>query len=136
MQGLIVKRPPYIVRDDYVRGRVLDLIAKLDLSKPWEITVEPHRARRSLNQNSLYHKWVGIVAAETGHSHDEVHEFLKAEFLPPRHVEIGGRTRECRPSTTALKIDEMSQYMNQVYAWAGSTLGIILPVPEELGHAA
>ena len=57
---------PYIVRDEYMRGRVLDLISKLDLSKPWQITVEPHRAARSLNQHNLYHLWVGIIAAHTG----------------------------------------------------------------------
>ena len=127
---------PYIVRDEYMRSRVADLIASLDLSKSWLIRVEPHRARRSLNQNALYHKWVGIIAFDTGNSHDAVHEFLKGEFLPPRTVEIGGRSREVRPSTTTLKIDEMSAFMNQVQAWAGSTLGIILPVPDDLGREA
>lgn len=127
---------PYIVRDEYMRSRVADLIAKLDLSRPWQVTVEPHRARRSLNQNALYHKWVGIIAADTGNSHDDAHEFLKGEFLEPRTVEIGRRLRQVRPSTTTLKIDEMSAYMNQVQAWAGSTLGIILPTPEDLERAA
>lgn len=128
---------PYIVRDDYMRSRVADLISKLDLSKAWQITVEPHRARRSLNQNNLYWKWVGIIAADTGNSHDDVHEALKHEFLPPRFMEMGGKTREVRPSTTTLKIEEMSAFMNHVQAWAGTTLGIILPVPDDLGrHAA
>lgn len=127
---------PYIVRDEYMRSRVADLIAQLDLSKPWQVTVEPHRARRSMNQNALYHLWVGIIAAHTGNSHDAVHEALKAEFLPPRIMELGGRVREYRPSTTTLKIDEMSAYMNQVQAWAGAMLGLILPTPEDLGRAA
>ena len=125
-----------IIRDETLRGRVLDLISKLDLSKAWTVTVEPHRARRSLNQNALYHKWCSIIALDTGNSHDTVHDFLKGEFLAPRTVEIGGRSREVRPSTTTLKIDEMSAFMNQVQAWAGSTLGIILPVPDDLGREA
>ena len=127
---------PYIVRDEYMRERVADLIRQLSLDKAWQVTVEPHRARRSINQNALYHKWCGIIAAHTGHSHDEIHEYLKAEFLPPRTVEIGGKQRQVRPSTTTLKIDEMSAYMTQVQAWAGTTLGLILPVPEDLGRAA
>ena len=64
---------PYIVRDEYMRERVADLINSLDLSKHWLIRVEPHRARRSLNQNALYHKWVGIIAFDTGNSHDPLH---------------------------------------------------------------
>ena len=131
-----MKPNPYIVRDEYMRTRVADLIARLDLSKPWQITVEPHRARRSLNQNNLYHLWVGIIAAHTGNSHDAVHEFIKGEFLAPRMVEIAGRHRECRPSTTALKTDEMSLFMNQVYAWATTELGLLLPLPEDVGRAA
>ena len=127
---------PYIVRDEQMRSRVADLILKLDLSKPWQITVEPHRARRSLNQHNLYHLWVGIIAAQTGNSHDAIHECLKAEFLPPRFMTWNGKVREYRPSTTTLKIDEMSAFMNQVQAWAGSTLGIILPVPDDLGKEA
>ena len=127
---------PIIVRDEYMRSRVADLIAKLDLSKVWAVTVEPHRAARSLAQNNLYHAWVGIIAAHTGNSHDAMHEILKAEFLPPRFGTFNGKVREYRPSTTTLKIDEMSAFMNQVQAWAGSTLGIILPVPDDLGREA
>ena len=127
---------PYIVRDEYMRERVADLIAKLDLSRAWQITVEPHRARRSINQHNLYHKWCSVIAADTGNSHDAVHEYLKAEFLPPRTIEMGGKFREIRPSTTTLKIDEMTAYMSQVQAWAGTTLGIILPVPDDLGRVA
>ena len=127
---------PYIVRDEYMRGRVADLIAKLDLSRAWQITVEPYRARRSINQNNLYWKWVGIIATDTGNSTDFIHETLKQEFLPPRTGELNGQLRTYRPSTTTLKIDEMTTYMSQVQAWAATTLGIILPVPDDLGRVA
>ena len=123
------------IRDEGGRARVLDHIARLDLARPWDVTVEPHKKKRTLNQNALYHKWVGIIAEYTGHEHDELHEALKRMFLPPRFIDVGGATVEVRRSTTKLSTQEMSAYMEQVYAMASSTLGLFLPVPEEM-HAA
>lgn len=131
-----MKPHPLILRDEVMRARVLRLVMSLDLKKPWRVTVEPYRRSRSLEQNNLYHKWVGIIAAETGNSHDAVHEWCKHEFLAAAFVDMGGKVREIRRSTTTLKVDEMSAYMNAVYAWATSDLGLLLPIPEDLGRAA
>lgn len=128
-------QPPIILRDDTMRARVLDLIARLDLSKPWEITVKPWRKKRTLSQNALYHKWLGevvaMVAEHTGHDHDDIHDFCKRKFLKPRVVEINGEVHE-RYTTTDLETPEMSAYMDKVYGWATSELGLLLPLPEEL----
>ena len=129
-------RVPFIVADERGRQRAIAVLGTLSLDKPWSVLIEPYKRSRTLNQNALYHKWVGIIADDTGNSHDAVHEALKQEFLPPRTVEMGGKVRQYRPSTTALTSDEMAAYMNHVYAWAGSELGIILPVPEDAGRAA
>ena len=119
------------VRDDDIRQRALDFIAGLDLDKPWELTVKRHVKKRSLEQNNLYHQWVGVIAGETGHSHDEVHEWLKAEYLAPRMVEINGKTQQWRPTTTKLTTKEMSEFMDQVYVFATTQLGLMLPVLED-----
>jgi len=120
-----------IVRDEDIRQRALDFIAGLDLDKPWELTVKPYVKKRSLEQNNLYHQWVGAIAGETGHSHDEVHEWLKAEYLAPRMVEINGKTQQWRPTTTKLTTKEMSEFMDQVYVFGTSQLGLMLPVLED-----
>ena len=120
-----------IVRDEDIRQRALDFIAGLDLDKPWELTVKRHVKKRSLEQNNLYHQWVGAIAGETGHSHDEVHEWLKAEYLAPRMVEINGKTQQWRPTTTKLTTKEMSEFMDQVYVFGTSQLGLMLPVLED-----
>ena len=124
-----------IIRDEALRKRALDLIAGLNLDKPWQITVEPFRKKRTLEQSALYHKWVGIVADHTGHSHDEIHEWTKAQFLAPKVVEVNGRQVEYR-STTKLHTKEMSDMMTAFYAWATSELGLFLPVPEQQHEAA
>ncbi len=93
-------RAPIIVRDDSTRQIVLGLVGALDMTKPWSITIEPYKRNRSLEQNALYHKWVGIVANDTGDSHNAVHEWAKKEWLAPRQVEMNGKVIEYMPSTT------------------------------------
>lgn len=113
------------------RAHAIALISKLDLSKRWKVTVARHQNKRSLNQNSLYWKWLGIIAQETGHEADELHEYFKAKFLPPVFVELEGEAEAIRRSTTKLNTQDMSDYMDKVNAFAASQLGIILPQPDD-----
>jgi len=131
-----VSRAPIPVENEDQRKRVLGLIEGLNLSKQWQVTIEPMEKGRSAQQNRLYHKWVGMIASHTGASHAAVHEGLKSEFLQPRFAEFNGKVIEYRPSTTDLKVAEMTEYMDRVYAFAASDLAIHLPVPEELGRVA
>jgi hypothetical protein len=130
-----MKRQTFIVGDEAARARLIVFFETRPLSKPLMVTVEDHRKRRSLSQNGLYWKWVGIVAGETGNDDDVVHDTFKDKFLAPREVEIFGERRLVR-TTTKLTTLEMKDYMDKVYAFAVSELGILLPVPEELGRAA
>lgn len=134
-----MSREPYIIRDETMRQRVSDLVDALDVSKPWSVTIEPFKKKRSLSQNSLMWKWLNEVAAhvqrETGQDADDVHEFFKRKFLTPQVVEIGGETI-MKYSTKNLTVADMTEYMNRVYAFVTSELGILLPIPEELGRDA
>lgn len=132
-------RQPIVIRDEAGRKRAIDLLLVLNLTKPWEITVEPHRKKRSLSQNSLYWKWLNetmkIVSQETGNDADDLHEFFKRKFLAPQVIEIGGETVQ-RWTTTKLTVPEMTDFINKVYAWVTSELGLILPVPEDMHQRA
>ena len=133
-------QPSILVSDEGTRARVIEHISGLNLNKPWRVTVEPHRERRSLNQNALMWAWVNRVAAHvheaTGQGNDEIHEFFKGQFLPWRVIEIGGIVETVPGSTKKLSKAEMSEYMNKIYAWATSEMGLLLPLPEDLGRAA
>lgn len=129
-----MKKQTVIIRDEVLRARVMSAVRSLDLSRPWEVTIAPHRKRRSLSQNSLMWKWhsevVDAVHEYTGTDKDDIHEFFKRKFLTPRIVEIGGEVAE-RYTTTTLNTAEMSEYLDKIYAWVTGTLGIVLPLPEE-----
>jgi len=129
----------HIIRDADTKADALASIANLNLEKPWRIIIERQTNRRTLSQNSLMWKWLNLVADHvrdhTGYESGEVHELLKKMFLMPKIIEIGGASTEVY-STKGLTTVEMSAYMDAIYRWATSELGMILPVPEDLGRAA
>ncbi len=127
-----------IIRGEAERKVALYTIGALDLGKAWELTIERVVKRRTLSQNALMWSWIeGVVkhvVEHTGHDKDEIHEFLKAKFLGwGHHVEIGGETIVYY-STKNLTTAEMTEYMNKIYAWATTELGLFLPIPENLGR--
>ncbi len=136
-----MKPRPYIVNSETTRSAAMASVGMLNVTgKVWDITIEPHRERRSLSQNRLMWSWINEVAEHvheaTGQGSDEIHEFFKGQFLPRRVIEIGGVVENAPGSTKKLSKAEMSEYMNKIYAWATSEMGLLLPVPEDLGRAA
>lgn len=133
------KSRPFALVSEVDRKRIMDHIAMLSLGKPWQVTVGPLTKTRTLSQNSLMWKWLNEVAdhvsEHTGYEANEVHEFLKRKFLQPKIIVINGE--EIRHwTTTNLTTSEMSAYMEKIYRWATSELGIFLPTPEELHERA
>ena len=122
----------YILRDRKVLANLMADIASLPSEPLMEVVIRLYKRSRSLEQNALLWKWYSAIAADTGHTAEDIHEVCKAKFLPPIFVDIAGEVHEVRRTTTKLKVDEMSSYMSQVQAWAASELGITLPIPEEL----
>ena len=127
-------RQTVIIRDEVLRSRVIDLIRALNLDKPWRIILEPYRKRRSLSQNSLMWCWLNEVAEHvsqhTGMDADDIHSFFKQKFLPAKIIEVGEETIEIR-STKNLTTLEMTDYMDKIYAWVTSELGVLLPLPQD-----
>ena len=123
----------HIIRDERIRQNLLSLIETLDLSKPWSVTVEPYKRDRSLEQNALYWRWCAHIASDTGNDKEDVHESLMRMHLMPRMGRdmATGEIVE-RYSTRKLKVKEFSEYLDKIHAWAAATLGIALPVPEEM----
>lgn len=126
-------RVPIPLEDEGQRDRIVAQIKGLDLSTPWQVTIEPKSKKRSTRQNALYSQWCGIVAKATGHQVWEIRALMRKMFIAPRYMEVDGETHEIYPSTADLTSKEMSEHMDQVYQWA-SGFGLFLPVPEELGR--
>lgn len=102
--------------------------------------VEPARATRSIQANRYY--WgvvVDAIAEHTGYDPDDVHEILKARFLPKPLAVRAGNGRVVAEyviggTTTTLTDAEFSDYCRRIKAWALDELDVAIPDPEPL-HA-
>lgn len=109
-----------------------------DMGQPLGVHVAPYKRSRSDEQNALMWVWLTQVKEQAwvnGQQFDEEtwHEHYKREFLPEvnargdhkwRYLPDG--TRQCIGSTTRLKTDEMSLYMQKLDTDIHATLGVII----------
>lgn len=100
-----------------------------------ELVIERKHATRSAAQNSYY--WgvvVGLLSEHTGYTPDEIHEILKAKFLPKKLAVTDGNG-EIRGefviggTTTRLNKIEFGEFVEAVRRWAAEDLGVVIPDP-------
>lgn len=116
----------YQVRGKAQLERAAAVIAQLSPDKPWRIEVNPHRARRSPEQNALLWALYTEVASGTGHTPEEIHEACKRLFLPPKTIVIADQVVQIPGSTAKLDTREFSEFVERVQAWAASEIGVSL----------
>lgn len=92
------------------------------------LTVSEKKKPRSLSQNDYYWAYLRIIEAETGDFAEDLHEFFKRKFLPPRFVNVMGNEVKLPNSTTRLTTDEFSEYISKIERLTS----IPSPNPEEL----
>jgi hypothetical protein len=90
----------------------------------WDIEVRRRRAKRSNEQNALLWAVYTAIASATGHTPEEIHEACKAMFLPPEVLKLGKREVTVSGSTAQRNVEEFSEYVTQVMAWASSEFGV------------
>ena len=107
---------------------------------PVQIEVTARRATRSIQANRFY--WgviVQSIADYTGYTPDEVHDFLKAKFLPKKLAMCDGNGEVVDEfvvggSTRILSVADFDQYCRQCEQWAAETLGIEAVSEEPAAH--
>lgn len=135
---------PEIVTTGFVKGGKLEMrnrkavTEQLRRMKDGEvlITIEPRKAARSSQQNRAY--WGLVVEAisdHTGYSPEDVHEILKAKFLPKRLAVADGNGEIVGEyviggTTTKLNKLEFGEYMDAIKRWAAEELDIVIPDPD------
>lgn len=96
------------------------------------VTVDRPFRQRSLRQNAYY--WgvvLRVVAKETGHTEEELHEIYKRMFLPRKVIQYKGKDFPVPGSTTESDSVEFTEYIERVRAEA-ATLGIQIPNPDQV----
>lgn len=104
--------------------RAAEVIATLPSNKKWQIEVKEWRGKRTNAQNRLLWAIYTAIANATGHTPEEVHDAMKAKFLPPRVISLGGEEVTIPPTTTATDVPEFSEYVERVQSFAATELGV------------
>lgn len=114
--------------------------------KVYRVSVKEYRETRSLNQNALFHKWVGELSRYliAGGRKDSDFKFckrlLKNTFLGCEDIERVNAITGERVIVSELKhtsdcdTGEMTYFMNQCYEWCVS-IGLLLTIPEDSEYA-
>lgn len=100
------------------------------------ITIEPRKAARSGPQNRWY--WgviVDLLSEHTGFSPEEMHDVLKAKFLPKKLAVADGNGEVqgefvIGGSTTKLNKLEFGEYCERIRQWAAESLDVVIPDPD------
>jgi len=80
------------------------------------VKIEKWKKDRTLDQNSLYWKYLTIIAEEIGEdSVDNLHEIFKRRFLPPQFVKVMGKEYKIPGSTTKLSTKEFTDYLDKIF---------------------
>lgn len=102
-----------------------------------ELTVKRLRATRSLEQNAYY--WgvvVQMLSEHTGYTPEDIHELLKAKFIPKRLAVCDGNgviqgEFVLAGSTRSMNKLEFGEYMDSVRQWAADALDVVIPDPNQ-----
>lgn len=100
------------------------------------LRLETARATRSVRANRYY--WgvlVDAIAEHTGYAPEEMHEILKAKFLPKAVSIRNGNGRIVAEyviggTTTTLTAKEFAIYCDRIRLWALEELGVAVPDPD------
>lgn len=94
-----------------------------------EVVIERKHATRSLAQNRLYFGvYCKVLSEHTGYTVEEIHEALKAKFLP-KHIGIGRHEVVVGQTTTRLNKIEFGEYLKAIQQWAAEELDVNIPDP-------
>ena len=123
-----------------------DVIKSIYQGGLYSVTVTKYRKNRTLAQNRLYHMWLNAMQDDTGHTHDELHDKLRLQFLGTVRRKVisfydptkGGFVEETElielVSTTSLDTKQFTEYLEKIELVAVE-LGIILPYPDDIKYA-
>jgi len=103
-------------------------------NKAFRVNVVGWREKRSIDQNSLYWKWLTEISKQAridGRTFkpDVWHEYFKKYYCPVTTIEMPAGEPSEIISTTKLDTGEMHHYLNKIERWAQDK-GFRLTIPE------
>ena len=139
--------------NEMVRGNAMRAVqaAAIGGDEILVVRIEPEEKKRTQRQNrylwGVVYKY--LVDNDPGYFGNEeterllkgrgiamneiVHEFCKAQFLPPLELSIGGGMKITK-STAKLNRQEFNDYVENIRRWAAQELQVFIPDPYAAGY--
>ena len=139
--------------NEMVRGNAIRALqsAAIGGDEIMVVRIEPEEKKRTQRQNKylwgVVYKY--LVDNDPGYFGNEeterllkgrgiamneiVHEFCKAQFLPPLELSIGGGMKITK-STAKLNRQEFNDYVENIRRWAAQELQVFIPDPYAAGY--
>ena len=121
----------FIIKNNQVLENCIKAIRDIKLEDNIAVEIKPYVAKRSIDANALYWTWIDVIAEYTGYTKDEMHDVMRARYLPLNFRVVDGIKLNELTSTTTLNTKQFSDYMREIEAFAVEN-DIRLPYPEEL----
>jgi hypothetical protein len=121
----------FIIKNNQVLENCINAIREIKIEDNMAVEIKPYVSKRSVDANALYWMWIAVVAEYTGYTKDEMHDVMRARYLPIKSREIDGIILTELTSTTTLNTKQFSDYMREIEVFAVEN-DIKLPYPEEL----
>lgn len=112
------------------------LISNLPVGKKLGVTFEEYKASRTQQQLAYHFVLMGYVAEHTGHTKDEMHDFVMRQKFGTKTVTILGKSEEVRRSIADAARMPLSDCVELVDFDLALCRGLEIRVPtkEELGY--
>ena len=108
--------PAVIFRHEEAKESAIRRIRAIrpDQENPLAMWVGPYKKIRSLEQNALYWRLVGLVADATGHNRDVLHIFFKRQAFGVRVEQIADAAVDYTPSSAKASRGDFSELIEHV----------------------
>ena len=106
----------YVIRSDDIKWRCIDAVTDIDTEgKKQEVIIREHKNSRSVEQNNLFHAIIRALAESTGHSVEEIKEYVSQEYHGSvEYTGLDGTPRTRVRGTSELDVEEMSGLIERV----------------------
>lgn len=88
------------------------------------LDIDRKKNKRSLSQNAFLWLYYGVIENETGQPANDIHEWAKRMFLPPKFITVMGKELKIPASTTDLSKHDFSNYLDRIASETG------IPIPD------
>ena len=104
----------------------------LAIDKPWQVEIRPYKKNRSVAQNRLFWKYIGIVGDELGYDPQDCKEVICQKLLGTECKVVMGETITVIKGTSKLNTKEFANFIEAIIRFAIADLGINLPTSDDL----